>query len=163
MNVPSRELMPVIRAALERGQRVRLTVTGRSMEPFIYDGDVVELESMRSRPSFGDMILVCHLEDCYVLHRVVKIDGDEFFLRGDSQRDSEGPFTQRDVLGKAIVSYHRGRVRVFDCGAWRLAILIWMRCAPWSLWLLRPAGRIWRSGRVALRRLQQWRHDIGER
>ncbi len=163
MNVPSRVLMPVIRAALERDQRVRMTINGSSMSPFIRDGDVVELESVRSRPVLGDMVLVRRSEDYYVLHRVVRIEGDEFFLRGDAQQHSEGPFTRRDVLGKVIASYHSGRVRDFDRGTWRLAMLIWMRCAPWSLWLFRLAARIRRSGGVVVRRLQRWGCDIGER
>ena len=56
MNVPARELMPVVGAALERGQRVRMTVAGGSMLPFLRGGDEVELE--RASPiRLGDIVL----------------------------------------------------------------------------------------------------------
>ena len=154
MILPSRELMPIVRAALERGQRVRITANGSSMLPFIRDGDVVELEAIRSLPTLGDMVLVrCPGSvERYVLHRVVRIRGHEFLLRGDAQQSCEGPFRQNDVLGKVIVSYRNGRVRAHERGAWRLAGLVWIRCTPLGLWLLRLANRI--RG-MALRRLQR--------
>lgn len=156
MNVPSRELMPVIRAALERGQRVRLTATGSSMAPFIRDGDVVELEPMRSMPTLGDMLLVQYASvDRHVVHRVVGIEGDAFFLRGDAQKHREGPFTRGDVLGRVVLSYRNGHRRVMDCGTWRFAGLIWVRYGPLGRWLLLLAVRVRAKGRGMLRRLQQ--------
>jgi hypothetical protein len=70
---PSRELMPLIMAALERGQPVRLAANGTSMLPFILDGDVVELQATNSAPAIGDVLLVRTSEDHYVIHRVVQI------------------------------------------------------------------------------------------
>lgn len=58
MLATARELMPIVRAALERGQQVRLTVTGGSMRPFMHRGAVVELEPVKSLPAAGDVLLV---------------------------------------------------------------------------------------------------------
>ena len=82
MILPSRELMPIVRAALERGQRVRMTVTGGSMFPFLRDGDVVELEPALTL-RLGDMVLVqtdsSDVIERYVLHRIVRwVDGAAF-------------------------------------------------------------------------------------
>jgi hypothetical protein len=156
MNVPCRELMPVICAALKRGQSVRMTINGGSMLPFIHDNDVVELEPIRSLPMKGDIALVQCSEDRYVMHRVVRIEGDGFFLRGDAQQHCQGPFTQSDVLGKIIVSYRNGRARALDRGIWRLAGLIWTRCKPLGLWLFLLAGRIRRSGGRVKHGLTKW-------
>jgi signal peptidase len=155
MNVPSRELMPVIRAALARGQRVRMTVTGSSMLPFIRDSDVVELEPIHSLPRRGDVVLVQCKEERYVLHRVLRRADDEFFLRGDAQEQWEGPFTRGDVLGKVVLSYRNGHRRVMDCGPWRFAGVIWARYGPFARWLLRLAVRVRAKGRGLRRRLQQ--------
>ena len=156
MIVPCRELMPVICVALERGQRVRLTVNGSSMLPFIRNGDVVEFEPMRSMPTLGDILLVQYPSaDRYVVHRVVGIEGDAFFLRGDAQKHREGPFTRRDVLGKLVALYRNGRRRALDCGPWRFAGVIWTRYRPLGYWLLWLAVRIRAGGRLVLRRLQQ--------
>lgn len=154
MILPSRELMPVIRAALARGQRVRMTVTGSSMLPFLRDSDVVELEPAPA-PRLGDMVLVQCTEERYVLHRVARVEGEALFLRGDAQRHCEGPFTPRDVLGRVTTSYRNGHIRVLDRGAWRLAGLAWIRCTPFGLCLLWLLARIRGIGGRVVRRLQR--------
>jgi hypothetical protein len=139
MIVPARELMPVIRAALLRNQHVRLTATGASMFPFIRGGDVVELEPLLLPPVVGDLVLAqCPAGsegERYVLHRVIRILGEEIFLRGDAQKDCEGPFTRGDLLGRATRVYRHGSVQRLDQGIWRHLGLAWNRCAPLNCWL----------------------------
>jgi len=144
MILPARELMPVIRAALERGQTVRMTVNGASMLPFIRNGAEVELEPVRFPPAKGDVVLVQCEDERYVLHRVVVAEGEVFFLRGDAKRDCEGPFTLRDALGKATTTYHNGRRRIVDKGIWHTAAVLWGRCVPLNLYLLSVMIRAWR-------------------
>jgi hypothetical protein len=155
MNVPSRELMPVIRAALERGQRVRMTVNGSSMLPFIHDGEVVEIEPIHSLPKMGDIVLLQCSEDRYVVHRVARLEDDTLFLRGDAQLHCEGPFTSDAVLGRVITAWHNDCPRALGRGVWRLAGLVWMRCTPFGLWLLRLAVRIRGIGGRVVRRLKR--------
>jgi hypothetical protein len=150
MIVPSRELMPVIRAALERGQHVRMTVTGGSMWPFIRDGDIVELEPLSTSPAQGDIVLAQPSAEHYVVHRVVRVQGESVWLRGDAQRHCEGPVQPHDILGRITRSHHHGRPRALDHGAWRFAGLMWVHCTPLGLWLSRLASGI---GTRALRRL----------
>ncbi len=135
------ELLPMIHAALERGQRVRMTVTGASMLPFILDGDPVEIERVRRSPVLGDVVLVRLPGERYALHRVVRIECNAFFLRGDAQRHSEGPVMLSDILGKVVVCQRRGRKRSLADGIWRLAGLAWIHSMPLSLWLLDLAIR----------------------
>jgi len=95
MIVDAHELMPIICSALQRGQHVRLTATGGSMRPFMHNGDVVELEPLDSLPARGDVVLVrCGSErERYVLHRVVRVESEKLFIRGDAQEYCEGPYT----------------------------------------------------------------------
>jgi signal peptidase I len=144
MIVSAGELMTIIGAALERGQHVRLTATGGSMRPFLHNGDVVELEPLKSLPAKGDVVLVRGAPDRarYILHRLVRVEGEKLFIRGDAQEHCEGPFAPGDVLGRVTKSYVNGRVRRFDAGLWRLAGLAWLLCVPLSVWLLRIAVRL---------------------
>ncbi len=139
MLVSARELMPLVLAALENDQHVRMTVTGSSMYPFIRGGDVVELEPVYSRPVPGDVVLAQRAsmpEDArYVVHRIVRTEGGLFFLRGDSQKDCEGPFERRDILGRAVLVFRKERVYRLDNSIWRRAGFAWNRCAPLNLWL----------------------------
>ncbi len=93
--------MPVIVAALERGQRVRLTVNGGSMTPYICDGDVVELEPIRTPLEPGDVVLAQSAAGHYVIHRIISIEGEGVWLRGDAQEQCEGPFPCQAVMGRA--------------------------------------------------------------
>jgi hypothetical protein len=115
---------------IKDGKRVRLTVSGGSMFPFIRDGDVVEIEGLNSKILVGDVLLVRKNEETYVLHRVVKIEKDKFFLRGDYSSSLEGPFRKEDVVGRAVIRFS-GR-RVYDLSReWiRLAGMIWARTFP---------------------------------
>jgi hypothetical protein len=125
------------------------------MLPFIRDGDAVELEPIHSFPGRGDVVLVQCAKERYVLHRVLRGADDGFFLRGDAQGRSEGPFTRRDVLGKATASYRDGHRRALDRGTWRFAGLVWAGCGPLGPWLLSLAIHARAKGRGTLRRLQQ--------
>ena len=147
MNVPSRELLPIVRAALERGQHVLMTANGSSMLPFIHDGDTIELESLRAAPQIGDILLVEGVVGHYVVHRVIRVKGDAFLLRGDAQTQTEGPYTRSRALGKVIASYRGGRARVHRGGRWRLAGLVWLHSAPLGNYLFRLAWPIWQLGR----------------
>jgi hypothetical protein len=159
--LPSRELMPVVRAALTRGQRVHMTVTGTSMWPFLRNDDVVELEPARTL-RLGDMVLVQTdppgAAERYVLHRIVRMRGGAAFLvRGDAQPHCEGPFAQDAVLGLVTTVWRHGRTRNMDRGPWRLAGLAWAWTSPVGPLLLQLALPAWQLARGAQRRLQRIR------
>lgn len=147
--------MPIICSALKRGQRVRMTVTGSSMLPFIYDGDVVELEHIPTFPKMVDIVLVQCSEERYVMHRVVRVEGDTIFLRGDAQLNCEGSFTLQNILGRVTWSFHNGFARTHNRGIWRLTALLWTRIFPMGLILFLLVGRIRRIGRRVLRGLNR--------
>ena len=140
---------PVILAALGRRQHVRLTVTGSSMFPFIRGGDTVEIEPLHLPPVVGDLILArcppTPAGERYVLHRVIRVAGGEYFLRGDAQRDWEGPFSRGDLLGRATRVFRRGRAVRVDQGLWRRLGLAWNRCAPLNLWFFQLTRHFYRK------------------
>ncbi|MGX9728775.1 MAG: S24/S26 family peptidase [Candidatus Electronema sp. VV] len=138
MILPARELMPLVRAALERGQRVRMTVSGSSMIPFLRNEDVVELEPAR-KLRLGDMVLARTETERYVLHRIVRMDGAAFFIRGDAQLWNEGPFIANAVLGRVTTVWRKGCLRNLEHSFWRLAGLLWLRTNPLGFYLLRAA------------------------
>jgi hypothetical protein len=105
------------------------------MVPFLRDGDVVDLEPIRTPLRAGDIALVRSEGDRYLLHRVRRADGDTIVLRGDARRREEGPFSRRDVLGRVIIAYRDGSVRVMDGGFWHVAGRTWARSAGFGWWL----------------------------
>jgi ribosomal protein S18 acetylase RimI-like enzyme len=154
MTIPSQVVMPVIRAALARGQRVRMTVNGNSMWPVIHDGDVVEVAPQGAAPARGDIVLAESAPARYVVHRVVRVRGESIWLRGDAQTRSEGPVALHDLLGMVTGATHAGRTRALDRGMWRRAGWVCLCCVPLVAWL--GALRLWlrRASSRVLARLQ---------
>lgn len=134
--------MPVVRAALERGQRVRLAVSGSSMLPFIHDGDTIELLPLGVAPRAGDIVLAEASDGQYVLHRVVRADGELYFLRGDAQERDECAVRHGDLLGQATTVQRNGHIYALDRGAWKIAGLLWIHCQPHSSRLFRLGRRL---------------------
>ncbi|WPD24687.1 MAG: S26 family signal peptidase [Candidatus Electrothrix scaldis] len=159
MILPARELMPLIHAALKRGQHVRMTVNGSSMMPFLHDSDTVELKPARQL-RLGDMVLV-QSEERYVLHRIISINGASFFIRGDAQSWSEGPFTKENVLGRVTTAWRKDCKRIFERGFWRLAGLLWLHTNPLGFYLYRGTLTLRRFQRGAYRRFQRiWKQNL---
>jgi len=67
MNVSIRHLGPLLDELIRDGKRVRLTVSGSSMFPFIRNGDVVEIAGLESKVRVGDILLVRKNEEGQVL------------------------------------------------------------------------------------------------
>ncbi len=146
MIIPNRDLMPLIGTLLQKKHKVRLRVTGSSMEPFIREGDQVELEKSQSL-SFGEVALASLPRDRYVLHRIVRIKKDRIWLRGDAQRNSDGPIAFDRVLARVSAVYRKNTFR-------RVPRLCWMGLA--RLWLaLHPMGLIALDMLYGLKKLAQ--------
>lgn len=138
MILPSRDFMPLILAALSRGQRVRLTANGGSMTPFIGNNDIVELEPIHSALTRADIVLARSTSGHYVIHRIVRVAGDSIWLRGDAQTSIDGPLPRRAVFGRVVTACRNGNIRLLDSGRLRLAGRVWIRIHPLGVKLLGP-------------------------
>ena len=141
MIVAGKDFMPIVADALMRNQQVRMTANGSSMTPFIYDGDTVELKPLHSSPERGSIVLAASQHDQFVMHRVVRKRKGVVYLRGDFHFifDCEGPFGEKDIIGKVVCSRHRKQVRVHNEGLWKTAGLVWMLLCPLGALLYRLA------------------------
>ena len=87
----------------------RFKVSGHSMEPQIKNGEEVLVTSiiyLFKKPKIND--IVAFKEDKKVLiKRIIRIDGDKYFVAGDNKNDSLdsktfGLISKRQILGKII-------------------------------------------------------------
>lgn len=72
-----------VRRLLISGKEIQIPVRGHSMEPFIMEGNCVQLEAFHKRHLKVGMILLALHEGRYVLHRLVKIKSHILVLAGD--------------------------------------------------------------------------------
>ena len=103
LTLPNEVLLEEVGTLLEEGREVAFTPKGTSMLPFIRGGrDSVTLKKMDT-VAVGDIVLVRLSDGRYVLHRVVKVDGDALTLMGDGNLIGTENCTTADVMGTAVL------------------------------------------------------------
>ena len=114
------------------------------MRPFLEDGRDKALLTKPSNPKVGDPVLAETSPAHFVLHRIIKIDGDNVVLRGDGNLNNEY-CRMVDVKAGVIGFYRKGRSKLdrTDGKKWRLYSFFWMRLFPIRRYLLAFYRKIW--------------------
>lgn len=100
------EVFDSLKEDLVLGKEVKFFPNGRSMFPTIVEKrDYVYL----SKTSFKVLDIIFYkVEDKYLLHRVVKIDGDKIICQGDNNLVKE-VITRDDVIGVVVKLYRKNK------------------------------------------------------
>ena len=104
MKIENDILIPELARLLNEGKEVRFTPSGVSMRPFIEgDKDSVILAPMNRAPQRGDILLAQVQTLCgrttYVLHRLIRIEGQDLILQGDGNLSGEERCNTADIIG----------------------------------------------------------------
>ncbi len=143
--LPNDILLSQVEEFLREGREVILRARGNSMLPFIRDGrDSVVLHSCDD-PQVGDIVLV-KLPGRYVMHRIIRHDGEIYTMMGDGNIRGTESFTREDVLGK-VTGIIRGEGREIKPGKGRL----WHFLLPVRRWILAIYRRLPARGGKASR------------
>ena len=116
---------------------VTFVVRGFSMRPFLDDGrDKVVLVPPRT-PKIGDVVLAEIAERRYALHRVIKIEGDTYTMRGDGNPLSmKEQFKQENIVGLADGFIRKGKFVSVNSRKWRCYSAMWRLLTPFRRILL---------------------------
>ncbi len=141
---PNATFLPEIVKLMEEGHTVTLRLKGFSMRPFLEDNRDKALLAKPIKTQLGDVVLAETSPKHYVLHRVVKIDGDKVTLRGDGNLGTE-QCTLSDIKGFAIGFYRKGREKIDKTNGWkwRTYSFVWCSLLPLRRYLLAFYRRIW--------------------
>lgn len=137
-------LLPEIVKLMDEGHTVTLRLKGFSMRPFLEDNRDKALLTKAREIKKGDAVLAEIMPKHYVLHRIIKIDGDNVTLRGDGNLGVE--HCKKDgVKGFVIGFYRKGRETIDKTNGtkWRVYSWIWLRLYPVRRYLLAAYRRIW--------------------
>ncbi len=105
------ELYPVIDEVISSGGEFRMYPRGVSMQPLLTQGeDSVVLISLGD-VCVNDMILYRRDSGQFVLHRVIKINGDEYIMCGDNQGELERGIKKEHLLAK-VKYFYKGTKKV---------------------------------------------------
>ncbi len=137
-------LMPKVIKMLNEGHTVTLKLKGRSMRPFLEDDRDKALLKALNGIKVGDPVLAEVSPDKYVLHRVIRIIGDNVTLQGDGNIGIEN-CRKCDVKGIAIGFYRKGRdiIDSTEDKKWKVYSWIWMRLFPIRRYLLAFYRIVW--------------------
>lgn len=136
--------IPEIVKFMDEGHTVTLRLKGFSMRPFLEDNRDKALMKKAVNPKVDDPVLAETAPKHYVLHRIIKIEGDNVTLRGDGNIGVEH-CKLNDVKGAVIGFYRKGRNTLdrTDGKKWKVYSWFWTRLFPIRRYLLAFYRRIW--------------------
>lgn len=142
-----------------------MTVHGRSMVPFIFNGDTIDLEPAKAPFLTGEIVLARYAQEQFVVHRIVRITGGRFFLRGDAHTFSqeEGPIGSEDIIGRVICSRHKEGIRSHNGVVWKTAGWLWSQSCPLGYSLLVIVRSLIPIASEVLGPLRHWRKGLRSR
>ena len=129
---------------VREGLRVTFPVKGNSMLPFIIGGkesvDLVKPADLQ----VGHVVLAW-VEGCrYVVHRVIRIDGEQVTLMGDGNIVGVEHCTLSDVAALAVNVVSRQGKHHNLYAPWRVkASRLWFRLLPIRRWILAVYRRVY--------------------
>lgn len=124
-------LIPEMAALLREGKKVQFTPSGVSMRPFIEGSRDSVILQTKERYRVGDIVLM-QMPSIYVLHRIIRTDGDHVTLQGDGNLRGEEHGEQSDILGYVTRIYSPRGIRKM-----RTRGRVWHHLLPWRRYLLK--------------------------
>lgn len=137
ITIDNNQLIGEVKKLLKTFPSVVLPVKGTSMLPFIIGSkESVELVRWEKDFKIGDIVLAW-TKDHYVIHRIIKINGDDYTLMGDGNIIGTESCKRSDIVAKAeyVVDKHGNKHYLYTprrCQASRL----WNKLKPVRRWIL---------------------------
>ena len=129
-------LLPEIVKMLNEGHTVTLRLKGFSMRPFLEFGrDKVKL-AFASSFHVGDAVLAEIAKGHYVLHRIIKKEGDRVTLQGDGNVRGVEQCTTADIKGVVTEYIRPNRILFADDVCLKQKIRLWQKLRPIRRYLL---------------------------
>jgi len=130
----------LVAEALALAGTIRLRVTGASMLPTIWPGDVLTVRRLESEELQEGDVAVLRREGRLITHRIIHQEKEFVMARGDAKLKADAPFRREEVFG-SVVAVHRGRKEVTVARKTGAEILVRFALAPSQL-LTRIAVRL---------------------
>ena len=142
--LPNNEIIRDLITLVNEGQRVVLPVKGNSMLPFIIGGkESVELVKPDS-VAVGDVVLAWINGSRFVVHRVIRIDGEKVQLMGDGNVTAEEYCLTSDVKARAeYVIGRNGKKHNLYSPRRVQASRLWWKLKPVRRYILAVYKRTW--------------------
>lgn len=122
--VDNETLFEVIESELQRGKDVSFKVKGTSMWPFYLDNKTTVTVSYPKTLKKRDVVLF-HYQNQVLLHRILKIKGSTYTMRGDATFRKE--VVQKDAIFGMVVKHQTQKMVMEQNKRYRLSVFLWVK------------------------------------
>jgi len=133
ITLPNELVFDQVLECLQQGKCAVIRVKGRSMQPFIREGERVLLKRFDIREICRGMVVLAKVEGQMVLHRLVGYNRETVCLAGDGNLVQRERVAYADVIA-TVVSLYRGEKEI--------RLNQWSKCLGQSWYLVRPYRRL---------------------
>lgn len=143
----TREYIDILRTVIDEGKEVNMRVLGSSMSPFVvHERDTIYFKRPERKLKKGDIAFFQRNNGQYVVHRIYKVKGDEYYFVGDNQTLIEGPIEKGQIFATVTRVIRKGKeIRPGDPW-WLFFQKIWINMIPLRRITIKAYGLIRRKG-----------------
>ena len=128
LELDTREYVSVLKDMVEQGMEVSMTVVGTSMEPFlVHNRDKIYFRKPVGTIKKGDMVFYQRESGAYVMHRVMKVRKQQYYMAGDHQTFLEGPIEKEQIFAKVVSVEKDGVWLTEQEKLWKFYAVWWRR------------------------------------
>lgn len=118
MNLPVSGIKSVLLLRAKSGKPFDLTVSGVSMLPVLHENDTISI-CRKDRYEIGDILVFFYKQDELLVHRLLKIEGDRYFCKGDNAFRLED-ITEEQILGAVLLENDPHRSAEFIADSYKI-------------------------------------------
>jgi hypothetical protein len=127
--------------------KVQLQVSGASMVPVLWPGDLLTVRSCSPYELERDSIVVFRQDQQLVVHRLIHRIGDEIVTRGDARRRLDKPVEPSQIVGRVEIVMRNGRRVDSRDSLWKQVVAVCLRRSEWCTWFfLRFSSKMRKMG-----------------
>lgn len=138
--LPNKIFFGAIKSTLNEGKSATFRVKGKSMRLFLEDErDIVKIVAVtKGDIKVKDVVLAELTTDTYVLHRVIKHEGNMVTLMGDGNVKGTETCHEEQIVGKVTEFYRKGRKEPDSVNGlkWRIYSSVWLALKPFRRYIL---------------------------
>jgi signal peptidase len=123
---------------------VRLRVTGASMVPAIWPGDILTVRRVDPEELRPGQIVLYRRQANLIAHRVTRVVADHVVTRGDTLPVADAPASMDDVVGRVVSLERNGRRVCPQETLWPAAVSLILRRSDFCLRVALRLGRLLR-------------------
>ena len=140
------EIVPLMKEQMDNNGKVRFTPKGNSMLPLLRNNmDVVTMSTPELPLAKYSIAFYQRKNGQYIMPRIYKIRGEDYYMVGDAQQVIEGPLKREQIF--AVVIKVKRKEKWIEPGDfwWKFFEKVWIRVVPMRELITRIYSFFWKS------------------